>query len=87
MLWYLHLCSVAGVVVTAYEDRAEGTMVETSDGGGYFTEVILKPVITLKEAAMQARAAALHHEANKLCFIANSVKFPVLHQAEYRVEG
>jgi organic hydroperoxide reductase OsmC/OhrA len=45
MLWYLHLCSVAGVVVTAYEDRAEGTMVETSDGGGYFTEVILKPVI------------------------------------------
>ncbi|WP_439696033.1 OsmC family protein [Mucilaginibacter sp. AW1-7] len=85
MLWYLHLCSVAGVVVTAYEDRAEGTMVETSDGGGYFTEVILKPVITLKEAAMQTRADELHHEANKLCFIANSVKFPVLHHAEYRV--
>lgn len=87
MLWYLHLCSVAGVVVTAYEDNAEGTMVETSDDGGYFTEVILKPVITLKEATMQARADELHHEANKLCFIANSVKFPVLHQAEYRVEG
>jgi len=86
MLWYLHLCSVAGVVVTAYEDRAEGTMVETSDSGGYFTEVILKPVITLKDAAMQAKADALHHEANKLCFIANSVKFPVLHEAEYRVE-
>lgn len=86
MLWYLHLCSVAGVVVIAYEDNAEGTMVETSDGGGYFTEVILKPVITLKEATMQARADELHHEANKLCFIANSVKFPVLHQAEYRME-
>jgi organic hydroperoxide reductase OsmC/OhrA len=86
MLWYLHLCSVAGVVVIAYEDNAEGTMVETSDGGGYFTEVILKPVITLKEATMQARAEELHHEANKLCFIANSVKFPVLHQAEYGME-
>src|SRR6195952_492384 len=50
MLWYLHLCSVAGVIVVDYEDKAEGTMVETSDGGGYFTEVILKPQITLKEA-------------------------------------
>jgi organic hydroperoxide reductase OsmC/OhrA len=87
MLWYLHLCSVASVVITAYEDKAEGTMVETSDGGGYFTQVILKPLITLKDGAMQAKADALHHEANKLCFIANSVKFPVLHQAEYRVGG
>ena len=26
MLWYLHLCASAGVVVTAYEDRSEGTM-------------------------------------------------------------
>jgi len=86
MLWYLHLCSAAGVVVTAYEDTAEGTMAETNDGGGYFTQVILKPLITLKDVAMQAKADALHHEANKLCFIANSVKFPVLHQAEYRVE-
>jgi organic hydroperoxide reductase OsmC/OhrA len=85
MLWYLHLCSVAGVIVVDYEDKAEGTMVETSDGGGYFTEVILKPQITLKEAAMQAKADEIHHEANKLCFIANSVKFPVLHQATYKV--
>ena len=26
MLWYLHLCSAAGIVVTAYEDAAEGVM-------------------------------------------------------------
>jgi organic hydroperoxide reductase OsmC/OhrA len=86
MLWYLHLCTTAGIVVTAYEDRAEGTMAETDDGGGYFTRVILKPLITLKDAAMQAKADELHHEANKLCFIANSVKFEILHEAEYRVE-
>src|SRR5258705_10925026 len=35
MLWYLHLCSEAGVIVTHYVDHATGTMVETSDGGGY----------------------------------------------------
>ena len=28
MLWYLHLCSVNGVVVTAYQDQARGTMKE-----------------------------------------------------------
>jgi len=86
MLWYLHLCSAAGVIVTAYEDKAEATMAETSDGGGYFTQAILKPVITLKNATMQAKADQLHHEANRLCFIANSVKFPVLHQAQYKIE-
>src|SRR5471030_2126057 len=26
MLWYLHLCSAAGVVVTEYVDQAEGMM-------------------------------------------------------------
>jgi organic hydroperoxide reductase OsmC/OhrA len=85
MLWYLHLCSVAGVIVTDYQDHAEGTMAETSDGGGYFTGVTLKPIITLQEATMQAKADELHHQANKLCFVANSVKFDILHEAEYRV--
>lgn len=37
MLWYLHLCAEAGVTVVEYLDRATGTMVETADGGGYFT--------------------------------------------------
>jgi hypothetical protein len=27
MLWYLHLCSAAGIVVTAYRDEAEGSLV------------------------------------------------------------
>ena len=42
MLWYLHLCAVKGVVVTAYEDTAEATMVE-GPGGGRFTDVLLAP--------------------------------------------
>src|SRR4051812_14378129 len=43
MLWYLHLCSEAGVVVTDYVDNAKGTMVVTEDGGGHFAEVTLYP--------------------------------------------
>ena len=82
MLWYLHLCAVNGVVVTAYTDEAEGVMMETADGGGYFKEVILHPVVTVTNAAMIEKAIALHHDANKMCFIASSCKFPVRHEGE-----
>jgi len=87
MLWYLHLCAVNGVVVVAYEDAAEGTMVETEDGGGRFSSVLLRPVVTVTNAAMKEKAMELHHDANKLCFIANSVNFPVRHAPVTRVEG
>src|SRR5574341_2146686 len=36
MLWYLHLCSAGGIVVTQYIDRAEGIMVEEAGGSGRF---------------------------------------------------
>lgn len=80
MLWYLHLCSEAGVVVIDYVDTATGTMVETREGGGHFTEVILNPVVTVTEKSMTGKATDLHKKANALCFIANSVNFPVRHQ-------
>jgi len=80
MLWYLHLCAVNGVVVVDYQDAAEGIMKETADGGGFFKEVILRPVVRVADGAMVEKATGLHHEANKLCFIANSVNFPVKHE-------
>jgi organic hydroperoxide reductase OsmC/OhrA len=52
LLWYLHLCSENGVVVLDYVDDATGTMEETADGGGKFTEVTLHPTITLSSPSM-----------------------------------
>jgi organic hydroperoxide reductase OsmC/OhrA len=80
MLWYLHLCAEAGVVVVGYVDEAAGTMEETADGGGRFKEVVLYPIVTVSDQSMIEKANELHHEANRLCFIGNSVNFPVLHQ-------
>jgi organic hydroperoxide reductase OsmC/OhrA len=79
MLWYLHLCSVAGVIVVDYTDTAKGIMVETTSGSGYFKEVTLYPKVIVSDESMIEKANALHHEANKMCFIANSVNFPVNH--------
>lgn len=80
MLWYLHLCSEAGVIVTDYIDNATGIMIETSNGGGQFKEVTLNPIVTVTELQMVDKANELHKKANELCFIANSVNFPVFHR-------
>ena len=78
MLWYLHLCSEAGIVIVSYEDNAKGAMVETKDGGGHFTKVTLRPAVTFAAGVDTQSAMQLHDKAHHLCFIANSVNFPVL---------
>jgi len=76
-LTYLHLCADAGIVVTSYEDHAQGVMREGPDGGGSFVRVTLRPVVTLAPGADRARAQALHAIAHEKCFIGTSVRFPV----------
>lgn len=85
MLWYLHLCSEAGVIVTNYSDNATGTMTETLDGGGRFTKVVLNPVVIVTELLMIEKAYQLHKKANELCFIANSMNFKVEHNPNVNV--
>jgi organic hydroperoxide reductase OsmC/OhrA len=85
MLWYLHLCSEAKVIVTDYVDSATGIMIETSNGGGQFTEVTLNPIVTVLEENMIDKANELHKKANELCFIANSVNFPVRHNPTAKI--
>lgn len=75
MLWFLHLATDAGLVVTSYRDRAVGTMVEDADGGGRFSGVTLRPEVTVHSG--HEKLPELHEKAHHLCFIANSVNFPV----------
>ena len=77
MLWMLHLCADAGIVVTAYSDHASGTMMLNEDGSGRFTEVALHPVLAIADTGRSAETQALHTRAHEMCFIANSVNFPV----------
>jgi organic hydroperoxide reductase OsmC/OhrA len=86
MLSYLAVCSLKRVVVTGYEDIARGTMQEER-GGGRFTEVMLNPVVTVAQESMVAEATALHEKAHDVCFIANSVNFPVRHAPTINVAG
>jgi organic hydroperoxide reductase OsmC/OhrA len=84
MLWYLHLCTLRGIVVVGYEDEAEGKMVESPDGNGHFTSAVLHPVVTITNGDPNV-ARQLHDDAHRMCFVANSVNFPVSHDATITV--
>ncbi|WEG09923.1 OsmC family protein [Microbacterium horticulturae] len=77
MLSYFHACVGVGVVVTGYTDDAVGLMTEDGKGGGAFTEVVLRPRVTVAAASMIDAATTAHDQAHEWCFIANSVNFPV----------
>ncbi len=75
MLWYLHLCADAGVVVTDYRDTAVGVMDDER-----FQRITLRPQVTITDPARADTARTLHTEAHKHCYIANSVNFPITHE-------
>ena len=77
-LSYLALCARGGVQVLAYEDEAQGKM-ERVEGVIRFTEVMLHPKVTIAPGSDAEKAKSLHERAHAICFIANSVNFPVKH--------
>lgn len=82
MLSYLAVAANSGIEVLAYADSAEGTL-EKHGSSMKFKEITLRPVITLKNASDKDKALALHDKAHHICFIANSVNFPVNIQPEF----
>ena len=87
MLWYLHLCAINQVVVVSYTDQATAEMQENADGSGQFTSATLRPKVTVLNNDMIDRAIGLHSDAQKMCFIARSVNFPVQHFPEILVKS
>ena len=84
MLTYLALCARRGIVVVAYEDNPSGTM-RVEGIGGQFTQIVLAPVVRLANGDHLAPAIALHDDAHRECFLANSCRTPIQVQAEVHV--
>ena len=82
MLSYLAVCALGKIKVISYEDAASGTMSEIGPQRSAFTEVVLRPRVVISADSDAAKATALHDQAHKICFIANSVNFPVRHEPE-----
>ena len=73
MLWFLGLARKKGFAVASYEDDADGVL-----DGKRFTAATLRPRVRWAgEPPAPDAIEALHQRAHELCFIANSVEFPV----------
>ena len=74
MLFFLDFARRAGVVVTSYEDEAEGLMEKGDDGKVRITCITLRPRVVYGDAApTDEMLGNLHHKAHEACFIANSI--------------
>ena len=83
MLWYLHLASASGIVVTAYVDDPLGVGESAPDGSGRFVRATLRPTITVMAGTDLVVADAIHGRIHAHCFIARSVNFLVEVAARY----
>jgi organic hydroperoxide reductase OsmC/OhrA len=73
MLWFLALARKKGFEIASYEDDAAGVL-----DGKRFTSATLRPLVRWAGEPPDPDAIeALHRRAHQLCFIANSVDFPV----------
>lgn len=85
MMSYLYCCAQEGVVIKSYSDKAEGILEVNMDGSGRFVQVVLNPVVIIENNEKLELARLLHFRANKLCFIANSCNFQVVHNVSILV--
>jgi len=77
MLWYLHLCSVAGIGVISYQDNPLAIGEMQPSGAGRFVSITLRPIITITRVSDQTKAVSIHDDIHEYCFIARSINFPV----------
>ncbi|MDO1558433.1 OsmC family protein [Brevundimonas sp. 2R-24] len=74
MLWFLAIARKHGLVVTAYEDDADGQMAKNEAGKAWLAVVTLRPRVTFEGPADPAIVEQAHHEAHAECYIANSIR-------------
>lgn len=80
MLSFLYLAAKDGFNADSYTDEAIGEMGTLPDGNQWVAKITLDPQIvwTGEKLPTHADLNHLHHEAHKICFIANSLKTEIV---------
>jgi organic hydroperoxide reductase OsmC/OhrA len=75
MLWFLSIAAKHGFCVQSYGDDPVGTLAAGSDGKPRMTAVNLRPHVVFvgEKTPTTELVEAMHAEAHRECFIANSV--------------
>jgi organic hydroperoxide reductase OsmC/OhrA len=79
MLWFLSIAARRQYLVDDYRDEAVGTLARNEAGQEVMANVTLRPHVVFSgpKAPTDAEVEALHHEAHRSCYLANSVKTAV----------
>jgi organic hydroperoxide reductase OsmC/OhrA len=80
MLSFLYVTAKAGFNAASYTDEAVGEMTTTPDGKQWVSKITLDPQIewTGDKLPSEDDITEIHHEAHKICFIANSIRSEVV---------
>ena len=80
MLSFLWRAGLAGFIVEAYDDEAEGVLAKNEAGRLAITRITLRPKVRFSGSKTPSREELdhLHHLAHEDCFIANSVKTEII---------
>ncbi len=80
MLSFLYLAAKAGFNAESYTDEASGEMATLPDGNQWVAKITLDPQIVWIGDKLPSNEDLqhLHHEAHKICFIANSLKTEIV---------
>ncbi|HVF35861.1 MAG TPA: OsmC family protein [Candidatus Saccharimonadia bacterium] len=79
MLWFLSLAARRGLIVDRYVDDAWATMGKDADGRIALTKITLRPRVEFAAGEpSRDELASLHEAAHDSCFIANSLKTPIV---------
>jgi len=83
MLTFLAVAAKRKFVVDRYNDQAVGSLEKNAQGKLAITRVVLRPAVAFSGPATPTpeQLAALHEEAHRGCFIANSVTTQVTVEA------
>ncbi|RAK14053.1 organic hydroperoxide reductase OsmC/OhrA [Salipiger aestuarii] len=77
MLFFLHICAAAGLVVEHYRDEARARLIADGAGRPHVGAIRLRPEVRFVTPVDPAEVEALHAQAHERCFIAASLRSTV----------
>ena len=77
MMSFFYICRKRGINILSYKDEAEGVLRLNPDGSGQFDKAPLKLQVSVEIWPDDVSFDEVNKQASKLCFIKNSINFPV----------
>ena len=84
MTTFLSIAENSKLEFTGFESKALGKL-EMSDGKYMVSEVILMPVVTIKNIEQKGRAEKVLQKSEANCLISNSVKTKIVFKSEIKI--